>query len=150
MIAWVTVEWIRNRKPTGIGLVIGAVAGLAAITPASGYVPPWATLVIGLAAGVLCYGAVRLKSLFHYDDAFDVAGVHTLVGLISAVLIGVFASLAVNPAGVGGGWPQAGRQSALAVVALADAFVTTWIIVRVTDRVAGFGRPRAGGGTRPG
>jgi Amt family ammonium transporter len=137
MIAWTTVEWIRNRKPTGIGLVTGAVAGLAAVTPASGYVPPWAALAIGLAAGLICYGAVQLKSLFHYDDALDVVGVHMVAGLIGVVLIGVFASLAVNPAGVASGWTQLGRQIVLAVVALAYPFVLTWIVLGVTHRVVG-------------
>jgi ammonium transporter, Amt family len=132
-----TVEWIRNRKPTSIGLATGAVAGLAAITPAAGYVPSWAALVIGLAAGIVCLGAVQLKSLFRYDDALDVVGVHMVAGLIGVVLIGAFASLAINPAGVASGWPQVGRQSALALVALAYPFVTTWIIVRVTDKVVG-------------
>ena len=137
MIAWTAIEWARNRKPTGIGLVTGAVAGLAAITPASGYVPPWAALVIGAAAGIVCSGAVRLKSLFHYDDALDVVGVHMVAGFLGVVLIGVFASLAVNPAGVAGGWLQLGRQAVLAVVGLVWPFVTTWIIVWVTDKVAG-------------
>ena len=137
MIAWMTVEWIRNRKPTGIGLVTGAVAGLAAITPASGYVPSWSALIIGLAAGIICYGAVRLKSLFHYDDALDVVGVHMVAGLIGVVLIGAFASLAVNPAGVASGWTQLGRQIVLALVALAYPFVLTWIVLWVTHRVVG-------------
>jgi ammonium transporter, Amt family len=137
MIAWTTIEWIRNRKPTGVGLVTGAVAGLAAITPAAGYVPPWAGLVIGAAAGVVCYGAVRLKRAFHYDDALDVVGVHMVAGLIGVVLIGAFASLAVNPSGVTGGWLQLGRQSVLALVALAYPFVVTWIILWVTHRVVG-------------
>jgi ammonium transporter, Amt family len=137
MIAWMTAEWIRNRKPTGIGLVTGAVAGLAAITPAAGYVPPWAALVIGLAAGIVCFEAVRLKSLFHYDDALDVVGVHMVAGVIGVVLIGVFASLVVNPGGVASGWTQLGRQAVLALVALAYPFVTTWIVVWVTDKVVG-------------
>jgi ammonium transporter, Amt family len=137
MIAWTAVEWILNRKPTGIGLVTGAVAGLAAITPASGYVPPWAALVIGLAAGILCHGAVRLKSLFRYDDALDVVGVHMVAGLIGVVLVGVLASLAVNPAGVTSGWAQLGRQSVLAGTALVYPFVTTWIIVWITDKAVG-------------
>ena len=102
MIAWTTVEWIRNRKPTGIGLVTGAVAGLAAITPASGYVPPWAALVIGLAAGLICYGAVQLKSLFHYDDALDVVGVHMVADLsvssLSASLPALRSTLPASPA----------------------------------------------------
>jgi ammonium transporter, Amt family len=137
MIAWTAIEWIRNRKPTAVGLVTGAVAGLAAITPASGYVPPWAALVIGAAAGIACSGAVRLKSLFHYDDALDVVGVHMVAGLIGVVLIGAFASLAVNAAGVASGWPQLGRQVVLALLGLAWPFVVTWVVLWVTHKVVG-------------
>jgi Amt family ammonium transporter len=137
MIAWMTVEWIRKRMPTGIGLVTGAVAGLAAITPASGFVPSWAAMIIGLAAGMICYGAVQLKKLFHYDDPLDVVGVHMVAGLIGVVLIGVFASLVINPAGVASGWTQLDRQTGLAVVALAYPFALTWIVLWVTHKVVG-------------
>jgi Amt family ammonium transporter len=137
MIAWMTAEWIRNRKPTATGLVTGAVAGLAAVTPAAGYVPSWAALITGLAAGLFCYGAVQLKSLFHHDDALDVVGVHMVAGLIGVVLIGAFASLAVNPAGVASSWTQLGRQTVLAVVALAYPFALTWIILWITHQAVG-------------
>jgi Amt family ammonium transporter len=99
MLAWMVIEWSRRRKPSGVGIASGAVAGLAAITPASGYVPTWAALVIGGAAGLLCYGAVLLKSRMRYDDALDVVGVHLVGGFIGVVLTGVFASLAVNALG---------------------------------------------------
>ena len=81
----------------------GAVAGLAAITPASGYVPPWAAILIGLAAGTICFLAVNLKDILHYDDSLDVVGVHMVGGMIGVVLTGAFASLAVNAAGEAGG-----------------------------------------------
>jgi hypothetical protein len=77
-------------KPSGIGIATGAVAGLAAITPASGFVPPWASIVIGGAAGLVRYGAVHLKDLFHYDDSLDVVGVHVVAGALGVVLTGVF------------------------------------------------------------
>src|ERR1700689_3077878 len=93
MLAWMGIEWWRRGKPSGIGIATGAVAGLAAITPASGYVPPWAAIVIGSAAGLLCYGAVQLKGRLHYDDVLDVVGVHMVGGFIGVVLTGVFASL---------------------------------------------------------
>jgi Amt family ammonium transporter len=137
MLAWMTIEWIRRHKPSGIGIASGAVAGLAAITPASGYVPTWAALVIGAAAGLLCYGAVELKSPFHYDDALDVVGVHMVGGAIGVVLTGVFASLAVNAAGVAGGWTQLGRQTVLAVAGVVYPFVMTWIVLWVTDKSVG-------------
>jgi ammonium transporter, Amt family len=137
MLAWMMVEWGRRRKPSGVGIAAGAVAGLAAITPASGYVPTWASLVIGGAAGLLCYGAVQLKDRLRYDDALDVVGVHMVGGAIGVVLTGVFASVAVNALGPAGGLQQFGRQIALAVVALVYPFVLTWLILWVTDRTVG-------------
>jgi ammonia channel protein AmtB len=108
-----------------------------AITPASGYVQPWAAIIIGAAAGLLCYGAVHLKDVFHYDDSLDVVGVHMAAGAIGVLLTGVFASLAVNAAGEAGGWTQLGRQAVLAIVGIAYPFVMTWIILWVTDRTVG-------------
>ncbi len=138
MLAWVAIEWTFRRKPSGVGIASGAVAGLAAITPAAGYVPTWAALVIGGAAGLLCYLAVRLKDRFRYDDALDVVGVHMVGGFIGVVLTGVFASLAVNAAsGVSGGIVQFGRQSVLAIAGLVFPFVMTWIILWITDKTVG-------------
>jgi Amt family ammonium transporter len=137
MLTWMAVEWWRRGKPTGAGIAAGAVAGLAAITPASGYVPPWAAIIIGGAAGLLCYGAVHLKDIFHYDDSLDVVGVHMVGGLIGVVLTGVFASLAVNAAGQAGGLTQLGRQVVLAAAGIAYPFVMTWIILWVTDKTIG-------------
>jgi len=137
MIAWMVLEWWRRGKPSGVGIATGAVAGLAAITPASGYVQPWAAIIIGAAAGLLCYGAVNLKDIFHYDDSLDVVGVHMVGGAIGVVLTGVFASLAVNAAGEAGGWTQLGRQLVLAMIGLAYPFVMTWLILWITDRTVG-------------
>jgi Amt family ammonium transporter len=137
MLAWMAIEWWRQSKPSGIGIATGAVAGLAAITPASGYVQPWAAILIGLASGLLCYGAVHLKDIFHYDDSLDVVGVHMVGGVIGVVLTGVFASLAVNSAGEAGGLTQFGRQLVLAVVGIAYPFVMTWIILWITDHTVG-------------
>src|SRR5690348_12967571 len=91
----------------------------------------------GAAGGMLCYGAVHLKDIFHYDDSLDVVGVHMVGGAIGVVLTGVFASLAVNAAGEAGGWTQLGRQAVLAVVGIAFPFVMTWIILWVTDHTVG-------------
>jgi ammonium transporter, Amt family len=137
MLAWMGIEWWHRRKPSGVGIAAGAVAGLAAITPASGYVQPWAAIIIGAAAGLVCYGAVHLKDIFHYDDSLDVVGVHMVGGFIGVVLTGVFASLAVNAAGEAGGWTQLGRQVVLAVAGLVFPFVMTWIILWVTDHTVG-------------
>jgi len=98
-LGWMLAEWIKNGKPTMLGAASGAVAGLVAITPASGYVTPLAAIVIGLAAGVVCYSACMLKSKFGYDDSLDVVGVHGVGGILGAILTGVFATKAVNSAG---------------------------------------------------
>jgi ammonium transporter, Amt family len=137
MLAWMGIEWWLRGKPSGVGIATGAVAGLAAITPASGYVQPWAAIVIGAAAGLACYGAVHLKDIFHYDDSLDVVGVHMVGGALGVVLTGVFASLAVNAAGEAGGWTQLGRQAVLAVAGIVYPFVMTWIILWATDHVVG-------------
>jgi ammonium transporter, Amt family len=137
MLAWMAIEWMRRRKPSGVGLGAGAVAGLAAITPASGYVPTWAALIIGGAAGILCYAAVELKSRLRYDDALDVVGVHMVGGFIGVILTGVFASLAVNAFGVQGGVEQLGRQSVLAAAGLVYPFVLTFAILWVTEKTVG-------------
>jgi Amt family ammonium transporter len=137
MLAWMFIEWWQKGKPSGVGIAAGAVAGLATITPASGYVQPWAAILIGLAAGLLCYGAVHLKDIFHYDDSLDVVGVHMVGGAIGVVLTGVFASLAVNAAGQAGGWTQLGRQLVLAVIGIGYPFIMTWIILWITDKLVG-------------
>lgn len=137
MLGWMAIEWSRRRKPSAVGIASGAVAGLAAITPASGYVPTWAALVIGGAAGMLCYGAVQLKARLRYDDALDVVGVHLVGGFVGVALTGIFASLAVNALGVSGGWVQLGRQVLLALAALGFPFVMTLAILWVTDKVVG-------------
>jgi ammonium transporter, Amt family len=137
MLAWMFIEWAFRRKPSGVGIASGAVAGLAAITPAAGYVPTWAALVIGGAAGLLCYLAVGLKSRLRYDDALDVVGVHMVGGFIGVILTGVFASLVVNAAGAAGGILQLGRQAVLALAALVFPFIMTWIILWITEKTVG-------------
>jgi Amt family ammonium transporter len=137
MLAWMAIEWAFRRKPSGVGIASGAVAGLATITPAAGYVSTWAALVIGAAAGLLCYLAVRLKDRLHYDDALDVVGVHMVGGFVGVILTGVFASLVVNAAGVSGGMVQLGRQTVLALAGLVFPFVMTWIILWITDKTVG-------------
>ncbi len=95
-ITWLIVEWVREGKPKFVGLLTGAVAGLATITPAAGYVPLWAAMVIGVAAGILCYIAVQFKNKWGWDDALDVWGVHGMGGLFGTIMLGVFASSAIN------------------------------------------------------
>ena len=99
-LAWMFAEWIARGKPSVLGIVSGAVAGLVAITPASGFVNPTGALVIGIVAGILCYfAAVKVKHMFGYDDSLDAFGVHGVGGIIGALLTGVFADAAINPLG---------------------------------------------------
>jgi ammonium transporter, Amt family len=101
-LAWMFVEWALKGKPSILGICSGAVAGLVAITPASGFVDPIGALVVGAAAGVGCYwGATSLKHMFGYDDSLDAFGVHAVGGIIGALLTGVFARKAINSAGSG-------------------------------------------------
>ncbi|TAL25452.1 MAG: ammonium transporter [Nitrospirae bacterium] len=98
-LSWMTAEWLHRNKPTVLGAASGAVAGLVAITPASGFVGPIPALIIGLAAGVLCYMAVNLKTKLGYDDSLDAVGVHGVGGTWGAIATGLFASKAINSAG---------------------------------------------------
>jgi Amt family ammonium transporter len=138
MIGWLVPERIRHGKATTVGGATGAVAGLVAITPASGYVTPLAAIAIGLVAGVVCFLAVELKPRFGYDDSLDVVGVHLVGGLVGALLTGVFASLAINPAGADGSLMQLARQAGAAGVTLVFAFVATVVILRIVERTVGF------------
>jgi Amt family ammonium transporter len=96
-LAWMFVEWLRLGKPSVLGILSGAVAGLVAITPASGFVDPQGALVIGIAAGVVCYwAAISLKHALGYDDALDAFGIHGMGGIVGALLTGVFAVEAVG------------------------------------------------------
>jgi Amt family ammonium transporter len=101
-ITWLVIEWLRSRKPKFVGLLTGAVAGLATITPAAGYVTPTSAVLIGIISGLVCYYAVTLKNKLRWDDALDVWGVHGVGGTLGVVLLGVFASLTVNAAGANG------------------------------------------------
>ncbi|MBN2175716.1 MAG: ammonium transporter [Bacteroidales bacterium] len=95
-ITWMVIEWSRSRKPKFVGLLTGAVAGLATITPAAGFVPLWAAILIGIAAGSICYIAVQFKNKLGWDDALDVWGVHGIGGTLGTILLGVFAVEAIG------------------------------------------------------
>jgi ammonium transporter, Amt family len=145
-IGWAAAEWIRNGKPSALGAISGAVAGLVAITPASGFVQPMSALLIGLVAGVVCFLMVTVvKSLFGYDDSLDAFGVHGAGGTIGAILTGVFASSAINPvfgAGKPTGWIEGnGRQvlNQLAGVAIAWvlSIIGTLILLKLVDMIVG-------------
>ena len=97
-LSWALVECIRNGKPSALGAISGAVAGLVAITPAAGFVQPMSAIAIGLAAGIVCYFMVaKVKQIFGYDDALDAFGVHGAGGTLGAILTGVFATSSINP-----------------------------------------------------
>ncbi len=140
-LSWVGAEWLIAGKPTTLGAASGAVAGLVAITPASGYVGPMPAIIIGLVAGALCYSAVRMKPYFGYDDALDVVGVHMVGGIWGALATGLFASLAINSAAGNGllfGNPHQLLVQAIAVVAsLAFSFIGSSILLKVTDALVG-------------
>src|SRR5437667_2506521 len=119
-LGWMIAEWIRTGKPTMLGAASGAVAGLFAITPASGFVTPLAAIVIGFLAGIICYSGCLLKAHFGYDDSLDVVGVHGVGGSFGAIMTGVFATKTINPAGNDGllyGNPSLVVPQLIAVVA---------------------------------
>jgi Amt family ammonium transporter len=138
-VTWMVIEWLRSRKPKFVGLLTGAVAGLATITPAAGYVTPTTAVLIGLIAGLVCYYAVALKNKLGWDDALDVWGVHGVGGTLGVVLLGVFASVAVNAAGTNGllyGGVTFFFKELLAVAAAgAYAFVFTYIMLWLINKI---------------
>lgn len=140
-LSWLFAEWIHRKRPTVLGAASGAVAGLVAITPASGFVTPLPAIVIGLVAGALCYTAVSLKPKFGYDDSLDVVGVHCVGGTWGALATGLFATVAVNAAGANGlfyGNPKLlGIQAVAVLSSLVYSFVLTAIILKVLDMTMG-------------
>ena len=138
VIGWLVPEVIRHGKPTTIGAATGAVAGLVASTPAAGFVEPWAAIVIGLAAGAVCFLAVDVKSRIGYDDSLDVVGVHLVGGIIGALLTGVLASTAVNELSAGA---TIGKQAVGVAVTMAFSFLATLAILKVIDLLVGLRVP---------
>jgi Amt family ammonium transporter len=140
-LGWMFTEWATRGKPTVLGAASGAVAGLVAITPASGYVGPVSALIIGAVAGAVCYMACNLKSRLGYDDSLDVVGVHGVGGTWGALATGLFASKLVNDAGADGlffGNPAQLRTQVIAVLATyALAAVLTWVVLKVVDAMVG-------------
>jgi Amt family ammonium transporter len=150
-ISWSVAEWIHNGKPSALGAISGAVAGLVAITPASGFVQPMPALLIGFIAGVFCFLMVtRVKNRFRYDDSLDAFGVHGAGGTLGAILTGVFAASAINPifgkdangnplptGALEGNWHQLVNQSIGVAIAWAISIVGTLIILFVVDKTLG-------------
>lgn len=149
-VGWLLVEWIRLRKPTVLGGISGAVAGLVGITPAAGFVTPMSALIIGFVTGIVCFIAVtEVKKRLGYDDSLDAFGVHGVGGFTGALLTGVFANSAVNtvfkdeagnalPSGLlEGNGGQVLNQLIAAVIAIVLGMVASWIILKVVDLLVG-------------
>ncbi len=145
-MSWSIAEWIKNGRPSALGAISGAVAGLVAITPAAGFVAPMPALAIGFVAGLVCYWMVtKVKSIFGYDDALDAFGVHGAGGTVGALLTGVFAQQVINPifgagkpvGGLDGHWGQLGNQLVGVLIAWGFALVGTIVLLKITDMITG-------------
>ncbi len=138
-ITWLVIEWMRDKKPKFIGLLTGAVAGLATITPAAGFVSVSSAAIIGLVAGIVCYFAVHLKNKLKWDDALDVWGVHGVGGTIGVIMLGIFASKAINPSGANGlinGDSAFFIKETVAVIgASIYAFLFTYVMLFIIDKI---------------
>ncbi len=135
-MSWMLIEWVSRGKPSALGTISGAVAGLVAITPASGFVAPSGALVIGIISGVLCYWSVTsLKARFKYDDSLDVFGIHGVAGLAGAILTGVFATKDVGGVSglIEGNSDQLMAQIIGSVVTLAYAGIVSYVILKVVQ-----------------
>jgi Amt family ammonium transporter len=145
MAMWTLVEWLHRGKPTTLGAASGAIAGLATITPAAGFVGPNAAILIGILAGAGCYYGVILKGRFGYDDSLDVVGIHGLGGIIGTISLGIFASTAINPGGADGllaGNPAfLGIQVFGVLVVGVYAFILSWVLLKAVDVTMGLRLP---------
>ncbi|MEN8190947.1 MAG: ammonium transporter [Thermodesulfobacteriota bacterium] len=141
MMMWVVMEWITQGKGTALGAASGAIAGLATVTPAAGFVGPNSAVLIGLLGGALCFIVVSSKSKFKLDDSLDVVGIHGVGGALGTLCLGIFASKVVNPGGVDG--LLAGNGSQLLIQAMGIVvvglytFVVSWVLFKVLDATMG-------------
>jgi ammonium transporter, Amt family len=137
-IVWLLLDMVLVGKPKFVGLLTGAVAGLATITPAAGYVSPTSAVIIGIVSGAVCYGAVALKNRLKLDDALDVWGVHGVGGMLGIIMLGVLGSLAFNSAGadglVSGGSSFFVKQLAAVLISSVWAFVFTWVMLWLINK----------------
>jgi len=143
VLSWLAAEWIGKGKPSVLGAISGAVAGLVAITPAAGFVLPGSALIIGLVAGVAGYwGATALKRALKYDDSLDAFGVHGICGIVGALLVGFLAygplsATTTVPDGLAGGMEQFIKQVIAVAATMAYTAVATWILLKITDVIVG-------------
>ena len=140
-LIWVIIEWIHRGKPTMFGAATGSIAGLATITPASGFVSPMSALIIGLAAGAVCYVSLNMKTKLGYDDSLDAFGVHGVGGFVGTFATGIFASTLINPAGSNGllfGSHQllVSQMTAMAVTGV-YSFIASVILLKIIDKFIG-------------
>ena len=141
-LTWITIEWVKHGKPSVLGIVTGAVAGLVAITPASGFVGPMAAIAIGLVSGVVCFwGATSLKQSLGYDDSLDAFGVHGIGGVVGCLLTGVFADPELGGMGFAEGITTIGQQVwaqfLSLVVTIVFSGVLSFIILKIVDAIVG-------------
>jgi Amt family ammonium transporter len=142
-LGWMFAEWIAKGKPSVLGAISGAVAGLVAITPASGFVLPGGAIMIGVAAGVICFWtATSMKHMFGYDDSLDAFGVHCIGGIVGALLTGVFAygplsATDASPDGSPGGLMQLELQAVGVVSTLVYSSLGTLVLLYITKALAG-------------
>jgi Amt family ammonium transporter len=136
MITWLFISWVHEGKPSMTGALVGSVAGLATITPAAGYVHPWAAAIIGVITAFVCYGAVQFRMKMGWDDALDVWGCHGVGGTLGTILTGVFAASAVNGVSglIEGNWHQFLVQVFAVVFVIVYAFGVTWAILKIQNR----------------
>jgi Amt family ammonium transporter len=143
VLSWLAAEWIGKGKPSVLGAISGAVAGLVAITPAAGFVLPGSALIIGLVAGVAGYwGATALKHALKYDDSLDAFGVHGICGIVGALLVGFLAygplsATTALPEGSSGGMEQFIKQVIAVAATMAYTAIATWILLKITDVIVG-------------
>jgi Amt family ammonium transporter len=141
-LTWMFCEWTAHGKPSVLGIASGAVAGLVAITPASGAVGPMGAIIIGIASGLVCFiFSTRIKRAMGYDDSLDVFGIHAIGGIIGALLTGVFAAQSLGGAGFGDGNTSIGSQvvaQGIGVVAtMAYTFIVSFIVLKILDALMG-------------
>jgi Amt family ammonium transporter len=145
-VVWTALEWAQRGKPSVLGVISGAVAGLGTVTPASGFILPWHGVVIGLIAGAVCYWASTvLKYRLRYDDSLDVFGVHGVGGILGTLMAGVFATAAVSASGadagvsglIEGNFRQLGVQAVGVIVTTLWCIAGTWIVLKIADALVG-------------
>ena len=141
-ISWAVLEWITSRRPTALGLISGAIAGLATITPAAGYVSPLGAIGIGVLTGIVCYfSVVVVKNKLGYDDSLDAFGVHGVGGMLGVLMTGILATTVINPAGANGLAYGNARQLLVQFIAMivcaVFSFVLSFGLLKLVDKVVG-------------